>query len=113
MSEPCSNRGLTSLLLVSLMVLAPLTGLAAAAPADETAEPSMDVVLPAHLIEVASLDGFTEDLARPYLLIDESEPVMSATPYLRQQWVDADRPGLVQSRELLAVHAPSTCRVTL
>ena len=28
---------------------------------------------------MASLDAFTDDLARPYLLIDESEPVVSAT----------------------------------
>ncbi|NDH87975.1 MAG: hypothetical protein EBY61_04975, partial [Actinobacteria bacterium] len=52
--------------------------------------------LPDEWIQAASLDGFTGDFARPYLLIDESEPVVSATPYLRQQWVEAGRPGLVE-----------------
>ena len=97
MSEPCSNRGLTSLLLVSLMVMAPLTGLAAASPPEASSDAAPPAALPAHLLDIASLDAFSEDLARPYLLIEESEPVVSATPYLRQQWVEADRPGLTQA----------------
>ncbi|MEC7111322.1 MAG: hypothetical protein VXX03_04220, partial [Candidatus Thermoplasmatota archaeon] len=97
MSEPRSNRALTSLLLVGLMVMAPLTGLAAASPAEEPSSADEVAALPSHLLEVASLDAFTDDLARPYLLIDESEPVVSATPYLRQQWVEADRPGLIEA----------------
>ena len=97
MSEPRSNRALTSLLLVGLMVMAPLTGLAAASSAEESPTSTEMAALPAHLLDVASLDGFTQDLARPYVLIDESQPVVSATPYLRQQWVDADRPGLTEA----------------
>ena len=102
MSESCSTRRTRAVVLSLLMVLSTtLLPLAGAEPSEqEDASPSSEAPsdeLPESWLNVASLDDFTGDLARPYLLIEESTPVVSATPYLRQQWVEAGRPGIVES----------------
>ena len=100
MSESCSTRSYRALALALLMLLSTtVMPTVAASPSGDDEQPAPSEPsdrLPDEWIQAASLDGFTGDFARPYLLIDESEPVVSATPYLRQQWVEAGRPGLVE-----------------
>ena len=85
MSEPRSNRALTSLLLVGLMVMAPLTGLAAASPSDEPSSSDEVAALPSHLLEVAS------PMPSPMTLRGPTCSSMSPSrwclrPYLRCGW---------------------------
>ena len=45
-------------------------------------------------IIIGDLDEFDPSTGSEYLFIHEKEPVVSATSFMRQAWIDAGRPGV-------------------
>ena len=45
-------------------------------------------------IVIGDLDEFDPSTGSEYLFIHEDEPVVSATSFMRQAWIDAGRPGV-------------------
>ena len=94
-----------SLFLVSLMILASWTPLAAAAEGDSEQGSSA----PAGISY--SLDGFDPSDGKPYLFAgEEDELIFSGTRHLKQQWVADGYPGLVMPFEEPATSARTSGR---
>ena len=90
MSERRSTSALVLTLLMVLMAWAPFTGSAMASAEDEA-----PAQYAGELGEiVGDLDDFHPEEGSAYLFIHEEEPVVSATGFMRQAWIDAGRPGV-------------------
>ena len=86
MSEPCSTRAYTLLLVFMLSVMSPM------ASADPAEEP---VIEPDQFTPVfADIDDFTPTGAHPYMIPDSNQSLYSATRLMKQSWVDEGMPGV-------------------
>ncbi|MCH1616263.1 MAG: hypothetical protein L7R83_01980, partial [Candidatus Poseidonia sp.] len=91
MSERRSTPALAFVLLMLFSSTAPLLLSVAAEGAEETAtEPAYN----AGGSIIGDLEEFNPSEGSEYLFIHEDEPVVSATQFMRQAWVDAGRPGV-------------------
>lgn len=86
MSEPCSTRAYTLLLIFMLSVMSPI------ASADPAEEP---VIEPEEFTPVfADIDDFSPTGAHPYMIPDSNQSLYSATRMMKQSWVDEGMPGV-------------------
>ncbi len=86
MSEPCSTRAYTLLLIFMLSVMSPI------ASADPAEEP---VIEPEEFTPVfADIDDFSPNGAHPYMIPDSNQSLYSATRMMKQSWVDEGMPGV-------------------
>lgn len=82
-----SRRTTTTLLLVSLMLVASLSPMALAVPVGENVVSEFIA---------GDLDEFDSTLeGNQYMFTNNDEPVFSATSYLKKQWVEAGYPNLI------------------
>ncbi len=90
MSELRSN---TALLLVTLLFVSGISPLllAVGAESDEVNE-----ILPYNAggIIIGDLDDFEPEMGSPYLMFQEEQPIVSATLFMKEAWIDAGRPGV-------------------
>ena len=93
MSERRSTPALLFVLLMVFSSTAPLLLSVAAQGADETdTTPAYN----AGGVIIGDLEEFNPSEGSEYLFIHEEEPVVSATQFMRQAWIDAGRPGVDQ-----------------
>ena len=93
MSERRSTPALLFVLLVVFSSTTPLLLSVAAGGADETdTTPAYN----AGGVIIGDLEEFNPSEGSEYLFIHEDEPVVSATQFMRQAWIDAGRPGVDQ-----------------
>ena len=86
MSEPCSTRAYTLLIIFMLSAMSPMVS------ADPAEEPTFE---PEEFVPVfADLDDFTPTGAHPYMIPDSNESLYSATRLMKQSWVDEGMPGV-------------------
>ena len=88
MSEPCSTRAYTLLLVFMLSSLSPLVS------ADSTEEPTESVIADEFVPVFADIDDFTSTDAHPYMIPDSDQMLFSATRLMKQTWVDEGMPGV-------------------
>ena len=69
--------------LILILLLASITPLVSASTEEES-EDILELLPPPSAL--MPLDGFIAEEGRPYLFMDEGEPVYSATSYLKQKW---------------------------
>ncbi|MAI04773.1 MAG: hypothetical protein CMA07_03590 [Euryarchaeota archaeon] len=86
MSEPCSNRAYTILLVFLVSVMSPMVS---AEPIDG----SESVVIEATPV-FADLDDFEEMDSHPYMLPDSDEMLYSATRMMKNHWISEGMPGV-------------------
>ena len=90
MSELRSN---TALLLVTLLFVSGISPLllAVGAESDDLNEP-----LPYNAggVVIGDIADFEIEMGNEYLMIEEEQPVVSAFSFLKQEWIDAGRPGV-------------------
>ena len=91
MSERRSSPALIFVLLMLFSSTAPLL-LSVAAESGEEEAPSAPYTAGGTVI--GDLDEFNPSDGSEYLFIHEDEPVVSATQFMRQAWIDAGRPGV-------------------
>ena len=96
------RRSIKALLLVGLMLTSVLTQ----ASANETEIEAEDTPSPIGVVygDLADFDVLT---GSQYLLIDEDQPVVSATTFIKQAWIDEGRPGVDEIK-----YQPSMARST-
>ena len=96
------RRSIKALLLVGLMLTSVLTH----ASANETEIEAEDTPSPIGVVygDLADFDVLT---GSQYLLIDEDQPVVSATTFIKQAWIDEGRPGVDEIK-----YRPSMARST-
>ena len=92
MSEPRSNTATLLVLLLFVSGISPLL-LNVSAESEETHE-----VLPydAGGVIIGDVADFELEMGDQYLMIEEEQPVVSAFSFLKQEWIDAGRPGIDQ-----------------
>jgi len=86
MSEPCSTRAYTLLIIFMLSAMSPIVS---ADPAEEPVFESEEFVP-----VFADIDDFTPSGAHPYMIPDSNESLYSATRLMKQSWVDEGMPGV-------------------
>ena len=86
MSERCSNRAYTILLVFLLASLAPMVS---ADPPQESIEESTEFTP-----VFANLGDFVTSDAHPYMIPDSNDTLFSATRLMKQTWVDGGMPGV-------------------
>ena len=86
MSEPCSTRAYTLLIIFMLSAMSPMVS---ADPSEEPAFESEEFVP-----VFADIDDFTPSGAHPYMIPDSNESLFSATRLMKQSWVDEGMPGV-------------------
>ena len=96
------RRSTQALLLVFLM----LSCVVAHAAANETEHEVEDIEEEIGVV-YGDLSQFNVETGSQYLLIDEDQPVVSATSFIKQAWVDEGRPGVNDIR-----YQPSMARAT-
>ena len=91
MSERRSSFALTLVLLMAFASFSPFLSSTALATNDTS-----DATPPYNAggIVIGDLDNFDPSTGSEYLFIHEDEPVVSATQFMRQAWIDAGRPGV-------------------
>ena len=99
MSERRSSK---ALFLVFLM----MTSVVAQVAANETENDVEDITEDIGTV-YGDLTNFDVDAGSQYLLIEEEQPVVSATAFIKQAWIDAGRPGVDDIR-----YQPSMARST-
>ena len=97
------RRSTTALFLVLLM----LTSVAGHATANEPESGAEETVIEIGTV-YGDLNEFDVAEGSQYLLINESQPVVSATSFIKQAWIDEGRPGVDDIR-YQATMARSTC----
>ena len=88
------RRSSPAFFFVLLMLFASTGPLMLAASADQTESSSQTTPCQAGGIVIGDLDDFDPSTGSEYLFIHEDEPVVSATAFMRQAWIDAGRPGV-------------------
>ena len=90
MSELRSN---TAMLLVTLLFVSGISPLLLTVGADS--EP-LDEVLPYNAggVVIGDIADFEIEMGNPYLMIEEEQPVVSAFAFMKQEWIEAGRPGV-------------------
>jgi len=90
MSELRSN---TALLLVTLLFVSGISPLLLSAGAESE---EVNEVLPysAGGVVIGDIADFETEMGHQYLMIEEEQPVVSAFSFLKQEWIDAGRPGV-------------------
>ncbi len=90
MSELRSN---TALLLVTLLFVSGISPLLLSAGAESE---EVNEVLPysAGGVVIGDIADFEIEMGHQYLMIEEEQPVVSAFSFLKQEWIDAGRPGV-------------------
>lgn len=90
MSELRSN---TALLLVTLLFVSGISPLLLSAGAESE---EVNEVLPysAGGVVIGDIADFKLEMGHQYLMIEEEQPVVSAFSFLKQEWIDAGRPGV-------------------
>lgn len=88
------RRSSPALLLVLLLMVTSLSPLAFFAMAGEAENQSESTSYGSEGVIIGDLDEFDPSNASEYLFIHEDEPVVSATQFMRQAWIDAGRPGV-------------------
>ncbi|DAC51648.1 MAG TPA: hypothetical protein D7H87_01475, partial [Candidatus Poseidoniales archaeon] len=96
------RRSTKALFLVFLM----LTSVIAQGAANET-ENDVENIAESIGVVYGDLTDFNVETGSQYLLIDEGQPVVSATSFIKQAWVDEGRPGVDDIR-----YQPSMARST-
>ena len=96
------RRSTQALFLVFLM----LSSVVAHAAANETEHEVEDIEEEIGVV-YGDLTQFSVETGSQYLLIDEDQPVVSATSFIKQAWVDEGRPGVNDIR-----YQPSMARAT-
>ena len=91
MSERRSNPALVLIMLMMISSTAPFLLSVAAESNDGIAasEPYS-----AGGVVIGDLEDFEPSTGSEYLFIHEAEPVVSATQFMRQAWIDEGRPGV-------------------
>ena len=97
------RRSTQALFLVFLM----LTSVLGQAAANETQNEVEDVVNEIGVV-YGDLTNFNVETGSEYLLIEEDQPVVSATSFIKQAWIDEGRPGVNDIRYQPTM-ARSTC----
>ena len=98
-----SERRSTQALFLVFLMLASVMGQAAANEAHNEVEDFEDDIG----VVYGDLSDFNVDTGSQYLLIEEDQPVVSATSFLKQAWIDEGRPGVDEIR-----YQPSMARST-
>lgn len=90
MSELRSN---TALLLVTLLFVSGISPLLLTVGAESE---DVNEVLPysAGGVVIGDIADFEIEMGHQYLMIEEEQPVVSAFSFLKQEWIDAGRPGI-------------------
>lgn len=96
------RRSTQALFLVFLM----LTSVMGQAAANETQNEVEDIEDDIGVV-YGDLSDFNVDTGSQYLLIEEDQPVVSATSFIKQAWIDEGRPGVDEIR-----YQPSMARST-
>ncbi len=96
------RRSTKALFLVFLM----MTSVVAQVAANETENDVEDITEDIGTV-YGDLTNFDVDAGSQYLLIEEEQPVVSATAFIKQAWIDAGRPGVDDIR-----YQPSMARST-
>ncbi|MAD55565.1 MAG: hypothetical protein CL972_02950, partial [Euryarchaeota archaeon] len=91
MSERRSSPAFAFVLLMLVSSTAPLLMSVAAEGSEETTSTN---VYNAGGVIIGDLDEFDPSEGSEYLFIHEEEPVVSATQFMRQAWIDEGRPGV-------------------
>ena len=91
MSERRSSPAFAFVLLMLVSSTAPLLVSVAAEGGDESGSSS---TYDAGGVIIGDLDDFNPGDGSEYLFIHEDEPVVSATQFMRQAWIDEGRPGV-------------------
>ena len=99
MSERRSTSAMVLTLLMVLMAWAPFAGSAMASAEDNSEDPYAGEIGEI----IGDLDDFDPVMGAAYLFIHEEEPVVSATGFMRQAWIDEGRPGVEDM-----THSPTT-----
>ena len=86
MSERCSTRACSLLLIFLVSIMSPL---ASADPVEETENPSFTFTP-----VFADLDNFVPSDSHPYMLPDSDEALYSATRMMKNTWIDEGMPGV-------------------
>ena len=107
MSEKRSTKScfLITLMLVALTV--PIFSSSVSAESDSTPVAGANE---AETVIIADLANFEVNSGRQYLFIDEQTPVVSASSYMKQVWVDAGRPGVDDIRYEPVTHGRASGR---
>jgi len=89
MSEPCSTRAYSLLLVFMLSSLSPMVS------ANSADEPTNQPDIAEEFVPVfADIDDFTSTDAHPYMIPDSDQLLFSATRLMKQTWVDEGMPGV-------------------
>ena len=91
MSERRSSPAFAFVLLMLVSSTAPLLMSVAAEGSEETTSSN---AYNAGGVIIGDLDEFDPSEGSEYLFIHEDEPVVSATQFMRQAWIDEGRPGV-------------------
>ena len=90
MSEPRSN---TAMLLVILLFASGVSPLLLNVSA-ETEDANEVLPYDAGGVVIGDVADFELEMGDQYLMIEEEQPVVSAFSFLKQEWIDAGRPGV-------------------
>jgi PKD repeat protein len=88
------RRSSTAILFILLLLLSSGTPLLLQAAATATDSSASSSPYNAGGIIIGDLKEFDPSTGSEYLFIHEEAPVVSATPFMRQAWIDAGRPGV-------------------
>ena len=94
-----SERRSTQALFLVFLMLASVMGQAAANEAENEVE---DIVEDIGVV-YGDLTNFDVTTGSEYLLIEEDQPVVSATSFIKQAWIDEGRPGVDEIRYQLSL----------
>ena len=88
------RRSSSAIFFMLIMLFASTAPLALASASDSTDSSAETEPYDAGGIIIGDLDDFDPSTGSEYLFIHEDEPVVSATQFMRQAWIDAGRPGV-------------------
>ena len=88
------RRSSSAIFFMLIMLFASTAPLALASASDSTDSSAETEPYDAGGIIIGDLDDFDPSTGSEYLFIHEDEPVVSATQFMRQAWIDAGRPAL-------------------
>ena len=88
------QRSTSALVFVGLLLLMSLSPFALTATADSSEDTTSSAAVESDGVVIGNISGFNPSSGSEYLFIHENEPVVSATQFMRQAWVEAGRPGV-------------------
>jgi len=88
------RRSTPALVFVALLLITSMGPIAITAMADSTEDPAVSPPSQSSGEIIGDLEDFNPSEGSEYLFIHEEQPVVSATQFMRQAWIDAGRPGV-------------------